>query len=581
MRLPTAAGSIAPSVARARLALEQDLLAEAAWPLLGELASAGLIPESARAQGVSVTLAEGARVSRIEVHEARVGLHHDAQRAALELTASSDEAPNLTGRLDVDYRARSATAELIVIDATVPQLSLAAAHTQAESLTVYLSAAIADGRVPELAGLVDLRGLTLQAPVLAPDAITPLAFRYSFTGEYDPGAEVAASRPGLPYLVRRHLPRGRLSLSEGTLVVNGVRLATRVGLIGLGRRRPHPVSGAPAALPRRLTLGVELAPTAVSRIAEAVPPAMRGRLAGLEVEGVFSWQLLLEVPRYNPGRAQWQGNGRLRRFAVRSIPEEVNPYNLNRSFLHTIRDPAVDYLRTVRIPAAAAEHQPLFPSEPPPGTPPPEAVSTGARGFRSAPDRSYTYVRLWEMSEWVPKSVLTAEDGDFYYHGGVNFRTLAQAAARNLRAGEVVLGASTISMQLAKLLFLDDDRIFSRKLQEVFLVYLMEHEVPVTKERILEIYLNIAEFGPAVFGIHDAARYYFDADPADLTVGEAMFLATLLPSPKRYHWYYARGEITEGWFVRMKSYYDVMLERERMTEEEYEEAIEEKPTFAK
>jgi membrane peptidoglycan carboxypeptidase len=60
-----------------------------------------------------------------------------------------------------------------------------------------------------------------------------------------------------------------------------------------------------------------------------------------------------------------------------------------------------------------------------------------------------------------------------------------------------------------------------------------------------------------------------------------MFLATVLPSPKRYHWYYARGEITDGWFIRMRSYFDIMLERERMTEDEYEEAIAEKPVFAK
>lgn len=183
------------------------------------------------------------------------------------------------------------------------------------------------------------------------------------------------------------------------------------------------------------------------------------------------------------------------------------------------------------------------------------------------------------MSEWVPKAIMTAEDGDFFYHGGVSFLTLRSAIDRNLRAGTIEFGASTISMQLVKMLFLDQQRIFARKLQEVFLVYLMEHVVPVQKARILELYLNIAEFGPGVFGVNQAARYYFDTLPSRLTIGQATWLASVLPSPKRYHYYFEQGAISDGWFTRMKGYYAVMLERERITEEQYEELVESPPTF--
>jgi len=291
----------------------------------------------------------------------------------------------------------------------------------------------------------------------------------------------------------------------------------------------------------------------------------------MELGGRFRWRLDLTVPRYNPGGLQWNAETELRDFAVVHIDESVSPFGLNGSFVHAIRDSEVDYLRYVRIPPAQSAAD---------GTGG-DGSETGTRPTAGpAPDPTFTYIRLDEMSPWVPRAVLTAEDGDFYYHNGVNFRTMAQAAVRNLDAGGVVLGASTISMQLVKMLFLDDDRVFSRKLQEVFLVYLMEHEVPVSKDRILEIYLNIAEFGPAVFGIHDAARHYFDTSASNLTAGEATFLASILPAPKRYHWYYERGGITEGWFIRMKSYYDIMLERDRMTPEEYAEAMREKPEFA-
>ena len=135
-------------------------------------------------------------------------------------------------------------------------------------------------------------------------------------------------------------------------------------------------------------------------------------------------------------------------------------------------------------------------------------------------------------------------------------------------------------MQLVKMLFLDQDRVFSRKLQEVFLVYLMEHHVPVSKERILELYLNLAEFGPGIYGIHRAAGYYFNKEPRELTAGEATWLASILPAPKTYHRYYEEGEISDGWFARMIGLYDIMLERGRMTPAEYEEALRRRPVFA-
>jgi len=211
---------------------------------------------------------------------------------------------------------------------------------------------------------------------------------------------------------------------------------------------------------------------------------------------------------------------------------------------------------------------------------PPAVVETAGASRRLRVDPDYTYVRLEEMSPWVVRAVLTAEDGDFFFHDGVNFYTLPRALARNIEAGEIQFGASTISMQVVKMLYLDQQRQVARKLQEVFLVYLMEEIVPVAKSRILEIYLNIAEFGPGVFGVADAARYYFDKTPADLDAGEATWLASILPSPKRYHQYYEAGAISPGWFERMKSYFDIMLERGRMTPEEYASAVRSPPRFS-
>ena len=105
----------------------------------------------------------------------------------------------------------------------------------------------------------------------------------------------------------------------------------------------------------------------------------------------------------------------------------------------------------------------------------------------------------------------------------------------NLREGKG-RGGSTITQQLAKNLFLNSERSLARKLREAILAWRLETDLP--KERILEIYLNIAEWGPGLYGIGDASEHYFGRAPRVLRPEEAAFLASLLPSPRRYHGYY-------------------------------------------
>ena len=202
------------------------------------------------------------------------------------------------------------------------------------------------------------------------------------------------------------------------------------------------------------------------------------------------------------------------------------------------------------------------------------------QGLAAGPDPEYRYIYVDEMSPWIVRAILTAEDGDFFFYGGINPVTLADAIGLNVEAGEILLGASTISMQLIKMLYLDQARIFSRKFQELCLVYLMEHEVPVSKERILELYINLAEFGPGIFGIYDASRHYFGNHPASLTAAEATFLASILPAPKTYYQQFIDGRVSDDGFVRMVNVFNIMLERERMIRAEYDQAVARRPKFA-
>jgi len=97
-----------------------------------------------------------------------------------------------------------------------------------------------------------------------------------------------------------------------------------------------------------------------------------------------------------------------------------------------------------------------------------------------------------------------------------------------------VRGASTISMQLVKNLFLERQKTIARKLEEMIITWLIEENRLVSKERMFEIYLNIIEWGPQVYGAQEEARFYFDKDVADLTLAEAIFMAGIIPQPKRF-----------------------------------------------
>jgi monofunctional biosynthetic peptidoglycan transglycosylase len=138
---------------------------------------------------------------------------------------------------------------------------------------------------------------------------------------------------------------------------------------------------------------------------------------------------------------------------------------------------------------------------------------------------------------WVPRSalawdaaraVIASEDQRFIEHRGIDFVSLDKALA-DYRGGDDLRGASTITQQVAKNLFLWQGRSFVRKGLEAYFAVLIE--LCWTKERILEVYLNIAEFGPRVFGVEAAAREYFGSSAASLRLADAALLAAVLPNP--------------------------------------------------
>ena len=146
------------------------------------------------------------------------------------------------------------------------------------------------------------------------------------------------------------------------------------------------------------------------------------------------------------------------------------------------------------------------------------------------PDRvAWTWTPYSAISPAIKRAVLVSEDIGFFSHHGFALDEMQNALGDALRDGEMPRGASTITQQLAKNLWLSRSRNPLRKAKEAVLTWQLEHRLP--KRRILELYLNVAEFGPGIYGVGAASQHYFGKAPADLDESEASQLAAVLPSP--------------------------------------------------
>ncbi len=143
-----------------------------------------------------------------------------------------------------------------------------------------------------------------------------------------------------------------------------------------------------------------------------------------------------------------------------------------------------------------------------------------------------TWVPYNGIARSIKQAVIAAEDSGFSQHDGIDWEAMERAARENLKRGKIRRGGSTITMQLAKNLFLSPERSYLRKAQEVVAAGMME--LVLDKRRILELYLNVAEWGVGVFGIEAAPRHYFGVSASQLDPIQAAWLASILPAPRRF-----------------------------------------------
>ncbi|HEY9001851.1 MAG TPA: biosynthetic peptidoglycan transglycosylase [Mucilaginibacter sp.] len=142
------------------------------------------------------------------------------------------------------------------------------------------------------------------------------------------------------------------------------------------------------------------------------------------------------------------------------------------------------------------------------------------------------YTPLQDISPNVKYAVMTSEDPSFYTNHGFVEESIRRSIATDIKQKKFKRGGSTISMQLIKNAFLSREKTLSRKIEEILIVWMIENNNVMSKDRMLEVYFNIVEWGRNIYGIGEASRYYFGKSPSSLTLGEGIYLASILPHPK-------------------------------------------------
>jgi hypothetical protein len=179
---------------------------------------------------------------------------------------------------------------------------------------------------------------------------------------------------------------------------------------------------------------------------------------------------------------------------------------------------------------------------------------------------------LDHISPYLQVSVLNSEDGGFFQHRGFMPDSFREALIQDIREQRFARGGSTISMQLVKNVFLSRNKTIGRKVEEMLLVWLLENQGVSSKERMYEVYLNIIEWGPGIYGANEGARFYFNKDASRLTLSESIFMASIIPRPKWFRYSFGPdGHLSESQagFYRLLS--EKMLAKGQITQRDFDD----------
>ncbi len=305
-----------------------------------------------------------------------------------------------------------------------------------------------------------------------------------------------------------------------------------------GKPRKGPTSG-PGGL-QELRLRLVIPPTDCQRVLDAIPKEVAPYMAGYKLRGMFDTDLRLGIDWADLDATVLGGSVGIRKCRVTKEPKN-GPKRLEEEFEHQVEYEADKWMSFV------------------------------------VGESNEDFVPLADISPNLVNSIMSTEDSAFRTHKGFIPSEFRTALVNNLKAGKFTHGASSITMQMVKNVLLFRDKRLARKLQELFLTWHVENTLE--KDRILEIYFNVIEYGPALYGIGPASHHYFGKPPSQLTPRESAFFSSILPNPKERYKQYCKGEVTKLTEDKINFYLGVMLKRKRLTQAEYDDALQSRLSF--
>ncbi len=366
--------------------------------------------------------------------------------------------------------------------------------------------------VVDLVGRLSVSGLNVNHPMLSLETMRNIGVDGEFMAHFDSQA--------------RTLQLSSMSVqSKGVTYELSGHVALKGGFESDGSRREFANMDAHLVVPK----------ADCQAVLNSIPAEFIPRLQGFSLQGPFAADVKLAIDWSDlQGLTVLDGFVDLPKCKILAPNEEFDAKRLTNSFEHQILVGPEEY----------------------------ETVDIGLE--------SDNYAQIFDISPYFLNAVITQEDSRFYDHHGFITREFRSALVRNLEAGRFKFGASSITMQMVKNVFLYRDKTISRKLQELFLTWYVEQVLD--KNRILEIYVNAIEYGPAVYGIVQASSIYFDKHPRNLEAQEAAFLAQLLPSPRRRYFQYCKATLDKRTKTKVERVLTNMHKRNRLSDSDYEMA---------
>ncbi|HSD89380.1 MAG TPA: transglycosylase domain-containing protein [Kofleriaceae bacterium] len=444
-----------------------------------------------------------------------------------------------TAKGGFNTREETASVDLVAakfqLDRLAPILaSSAVVDYQATSVDAQLHVSV-DRDAAQFSGDMNLSGLNVGHPMIAEQEVHGLDMSAKIAGSYDRSTRTLS------------LTRGDIVARDVPFSITGTVVNPRHDIVAPEVPKTAPKDSVkddedePVQTSTRGPYGIQIAklrlvipPISCQRVLDAIPPEMAPYMQGYKVKGTFDTDVRLEIDWANLDATVLDGHVGINRCRVVDEPAD-SPKRLAEPFEHDVEVEKGEWVSFV----------------------------VGPENTDFAP--------IDQISPYLIKSIMTTEDAGFYQHHGFIVSEFKSALIKDLKARGFKYGASSITMQMVKNVLLYREKTLARKLQELFLTWHVENTL--TKDRILEIYFNVIEYGPSLYGIGQASKEYFGKAPKDLNPVEAAFFSSILPNPKDRYKQYCQGSLYKWTQAKIDRILSLELKRDRLTQEEYDKAV--------